>query len=39
MLVDEEGLDRVFRRHQRQAEATRAAVNYWGLELVCSDAE
>jgi alanine-glyoxylate transaminase/serine-glyoxylate transaminase/serine-pyruvate transaminase len=39
MLVDEEGLDRVFRRHQRHAEATRAAVNYWGLELVCSDAE
>jgi alanine-glyoxylate transaminase/serine-glyoxylate transaminase/serine-pyruvate transaminase len=37
MLVDEEGLDRVFRRHQRHAEATRAAVNYWGLELVCSD--
>jgi alanine-glyoxylate transaminase/serine-glyoxylate transaminase/serine-pyruvate transaminase len=39
MLVDEEGLDRVFRRHQRHAEATRAAVNYWGLELVCSDPE
>jgi alanine-glyoxylate transaminase/serine-glyoxylate transaminase/serine-pyruvate transaminase len=37
MLVDEEGLDRVFRRHQRHAEATRAAINYWGLELVCSD--
>ena len=39
MLVDEEGLDRVFRRHQRHAEATRAAVNYWGLELVCADVE
>jgi alanine-glyoxylate transaminase/serine-glyoxylate transaminase/serine-pyruvate transaminase len=36
MLVDEEGLDRVFRRHLRHAEATRAAVNCWGLELVCA---
>jgi len=37
MLLDEEGLDSVFKRHQRQAEATRAAVNAWGLELVCVD--
>jgi alanine-glyoxylate transaminase / serine-glyoxylate transaminase / serine-pyruvate transaminase len=37
MLVDEEGLEQVFRRHQRHAEATRTAVNTWGLELVCLD--
>jgi alanine-glyoxylate transaminase / serine-glyoxylate transaminase / serine-pyruvate transaminase len=37
MLVDEEGLDAVFKRHQRHAAATRAAVNAWGLELVCAD--
>lgn len=35
MLVDEERLEQVFRRHQRHAEATRIAVNTWGLELVC----
>lgn len=35
MLVDEEGLEQVFRRHQRHAEAARMAVNTWGLELVC----
>ena len=37
MLLDEEGLDSVFKRHQRHAEATRSAVNAWGLELVCAD--
>jgi alanine-glyoxylate transaminase/serine-glyoxylate transaminase/serine-pyruvate transaminase len=37
MLLDEEGLESVFKRHQRHAEATRSAVNAWGLELVCSD--
>jgi alanine-glyoxylate transaminase / serine-glyoxylate transaminase / serine-pyruvate transaminase len=37
MLVDEEGLDAVFERHQRHAAATRAAVNAWGLELVCAN--
>jgi alanine-glyoxylate transaminase/serine-glyoxylate transaminase/serine-pyruvate transaminase len=37
MLVDEEGLDAVFKRHQRHAEATRAAANAWGLELVCAN--
>ena len=36
ILLDEEGLDAVFRRHHRHAEATRAAVNAWGLELVCA---
>ncbi|MBV9490532.1 MAG: aminotransferase class V-fold PLP-dependent enzyme [Verrucomicrobia bacterium] len=37
MLVHEEGLDRVFRRHQRHADATRTAVRTWGLELVCAE--
>jgi alanine-glyoxylate transaminase / serine-glyoxylate transaminase / serine-pyruvate transaminase len=37
MLVDEEGLDAVFNRHQRHAAATRTAVGAWGLELVCAD--
>ena len=35
MLVYEEGLENVFRRHARHAEATRRAVRAWGLELVC----
>ena len=34
-LLKEEGLENVFRRHQRHAEATRAAVSHWGLEIVC----
>jgi alanine-glyoxylate transaminase/serine-glyoxylate transaminase/serine-pyruvate transaminase len=38
MLLDEEGLDNVFARHQRHAEATRRAVNAWGLEIVCHNA-
>jgi alanine-glyoxylate transaminase/serine-glyoxylate transaminase/serine-pyruvate transaminase len=37
MLVDEECLETVFKRHQRHAAATRAAVAGWGLELVCAD--
>jgi alanine-glyoxylate transaminase/serine-glyoxylate transaminase/serine-pyruvate transaminase len=35
MLVHEEGLDNVFCRHTRHAEATRRAVHAWGLELLC----
>ncbi|MDP9146486.1 MAG: aminotransferase class V-fold PLP-dependent enzyme [Acidobacteriota bacterium] len=35
LMLKEEGLANVFRRHQRHAEATRAAVRAWGLELVC----
>ncbi|NRB16868.1 MAG: aminotransferase class V-fold PLP-dependent enzyme [Rhodobacteraceae bacterium] len=30
-----EGLDNVFKRHQRHAEATRRAVRGWGLEVLC----
>ncbi|MGH7113195.1 MAG: pyridoxal-phosphate-dependent aminotransferase family protein, partial [Stellaceae bacterium] len=37
MLLDEEGLDAVFARHARHAEATRRAVAGWGLEVVCAD--
>ena len=32
-----EGLDRVFARHDRLAEATRLAVRAWGLEILCAD--
>jgi alanine-glyoxylate transaminase / serine-glyoxylate transaminase / serine-pyruvate transaminase len=34
-LLLEEGLDAVFARHARHAEATRRAVTAWGLELLC----
>jgi alanine-glyoxylate transaminase/serine-glyoxylate transaminase/serine-pyruvate transaminase len=33
ILIEEEGLDNVFRRHDRHAEATRRAVCAWGLEV------
>ncbi|OFW00965.1 MAG: serine--glyoxylate aminotransferase [Acidobacteria bacterium RIFCSPLOWO2_02_FULL_68_18] len=36
-MLHEEGLARVFRRHRRHAEATRAAAGAWGLEVVCED--
>jgi alanine-glyoxylate transaminase/serine-glyoxylate transaminase/serine-pyruvate transaminase len=36
-MLLEEGLDAVFARHARHAEATRTAVNGWGLEILCSD--
>jgi len=32
-----EGLDQVFARHDRLAEATRRAVNAWGLEILCAE--
>lgn len=35
MLLDEEGLETVFARHRRLAEATRRAVRAWGLEILC----
>jgi alanine-glyoxylate transaminase / serine-glyoxylate transaminase / serine-pyruvate transaminase len=37
MLVDEEGLDHVYARHRRLADAVRAAVRGWGLATVCED--
>jgi alanine-glyoxylate transaminase/serine-glyoxylate transaminase/serine-pyruvate transaminase len=36
-MLHEEGLDRVFARHKRHAEATRRAVRGWGLEILCRD--
>ena len=34
-MLLEEGLQQVFARHDRHAEATRRAVRGWGLELLC----
>jgi alanine-glyoxylate transaminase / serine-glyoxylate transaminase / serine-pyruvate transaminase len=36
-MLHEEGLHHVFARHDRHARATRAAVNAWGLDIVCED--
>ncbi len=36
-MLLEEGLEAVFARHARHAEATRRAVRAWGLEIVCAD--
>jgi alanine-glyoxylate transaminase / serine-glyoxylate transaminase / serine-pyruvate transaminase len=36
-MLEEEGLDNVFARHQRHGAATRAAAKAWNLELVCLD--
>ncbi|MCC6889302.1 MAG: aminotransferase class V-fold PLP-dependent enzyme [Hyphomicrobiales bacterium] len=36
-MLHEEGLDNVFARHHRLAEATRLAVKAWGLEIMCRD--
>ena len=36
-MMLEEGLDNVFARHKRLAAATRAAVNHWGLEVLCQE--
>ena len=38
-MLNEEGLDNVFARHDRHAEATRRAVNAWGLEVLCRKPE
>ncbi len=37
-MLHEEGLANVFARHARHGEATRAAAQAWGLEIVCQDA-
>jgi alanine-glyoxylate transaminase/serine-glyoxylate transaminase/serine-pyruvate transaminase len=36
-MLEEEGLKAVFRRHDKLAAATRAAVAAWGLEVLCAD--
>jgi alanine-glyoxylate transaminase/serine-glyoxylate transaminase/serine-pyruvate transaminase len=38
-MLHEEGLDNVFARHDRLAEATRRAVRTWGLEIMCKEAK
>jgi len=38
-MLQEEGLEQVFSRHARHAEATRRAVQAWGLEILCADPE
>jgi alanine-glyoxylate transaminase/serine-glyoxylate transaminase/serine-pyruvate transaminase len=36
-MLEEEGLENVFARHQRHAEATRRAVRAWGLEVLATN--
>jgi alanine-glyoxylate transaminase/serine-glyoxylate transaminase/serine-pyruvate transaminase len=36
-MLQEEGLEQVFARHARHAEATRAAVRAWGLDILCQE--
>ena len=36
-MLHEEGLDNVFARHNRLAEATRTAIKHWGFDMVCRD--
>lgn len=38
-MMMEEGLENVFSRHERFAEATRRAVRTWGLEVLCQNAD
>ena len=38
-MLHEEGLDNVFARHNRLAEATRRAAQAWGLDILCKDAK
>ena len=36
-MLHEEGLDKVFKRHDRHAKVTRLAVQAWGLEVLCKE--
>lgn len=38
-MMDDEGLEQIYARHQRLAAATRAAVRGWGLEVLCRQEE
>ena len=38
-MLLQEGLENVYRRHHRLAEATRTAVTSWGLDLCCQSAD
>jgi alanine-glyoxylate transaminase/serine-glyoxylate transaminase/serine-pyruvate transaminase len=37
-MMEEQGLDAIFARHDRHAEATRRCVRAWGLEIFCREA-
>jgi alanine-glyoxylate transaminase/serine-glyoxylate transaminase/serine-pyruvate transaminase len=37
VMLMEEGLENVFARHDRHAEATRRAVRAWGLQVLCAN--
>lgn len=37
-IILDQGLDKVFKRHQRWGEGVRSAVNAWGLPIQCADA-
>src|SRR5678815_5725960 len=39
VMLEEEGFENVFARHDRHAEATRRAVRAWGLEILCQEPE
>ena len=36
-MLFEEGLENVFARHDRHAEATRRAIQAWGLDILCKN--
>jgi alanine-glyoxylate transaminase/serine-glyoxylate transaminase/serine-pyruvate transaminase len=36
-MIAEQGLEAIFARHERHAEATRRCVRGWGLEILCRD--
>jgi alanine-glyoxylate transaminase/serine-glyoxylate transaminase/serine-pyruvate transaminase len=38
-MMEEHGLDTIFARHDRHAEATRRCVRAWGLEIFCREAQ
>lgn len=38
-MIEEQGLEAIFTRHERHAEATRRAVCAWGLDVFCRDPE
>ena len=36
-MIEEEGLQNIFKRHARYGEATRACVRAWGLDILCEE--
>jgi alanine-glyoxylate transaminase/serine-glyoxylate transaminase/serine-pyruvate transaminase len=37
LMIEEEGLQNIFKRHARYGEATRACVRAWGLDILCEE--